>query len=627
MRRVRNLRLVPKSLVDAVRAWLPEGRKIPEDIWRTRHKLITRFALLQALALGLFGLARGYDPTTCALDVLVIGAPAVLARVESASRRLRTVSATMSLMCASMVFVDLSGGVTEAHFHFFVMIGVVAAYQDWLAFSLCITVTVLHHAVMGVFAPHSVYGNTSEWRNPVEWALVHGAFVLAASVTHIFAWRAIETQLLTDALTGLPNRLAFVEALDRTLAAQSGAVSVLYLDLDNFKSINDSAGHRAGDEVLRVTAHRMRNVLGSDDMPARLAGDEFAVLVRTDAAQAEATARRILAALQEPIVWGSDEFLVVASIGVADTAAATSKDADDLLHHADAAMYLAKAEGRNQVVVYSAGIAERLRDEAELARDLATALADNQFEVHYQPVVVSSTGELDAVEALLRWHHPTRGLVAPGQFIPIAEQSGAIRTIGIWVLLAAAEQVVAWRNDVRGCANLRLAVNLSPRQLLDPNLVTVVAETLMHTRLPANALVLEVTESMLLDDIDFARRQLGQLRELGIRIAIDDFGTGYSSLSYLATLPVDELKIDRTFVRNVETDAGSRGLVKAIIDMAHALGLSTVAEGVEEPGQRAVLTELGCGRAQGYLFARPLPADQFAAYAEHPRLLAVEDVA
>jgi EAL domain-containing protein (putative c-di-GMP-specific phosphodiesterase class I) len=287
-------------------------------------------------------------------------------------------------------------------------------------------------------------------------------------------------------------------------------------------------------------------------------------------------------------------------------------------------MYLANAEGRNQVVVYTDGVAERLRDKAELARDLATALADDQFEVHYQPVVVDSTGGLDAVEALLRWHHPVRGRVAPSDFIPIAEQSGAIRKIGIWVLRTAAEQVAAWRRTVPGCAHLRLAVNLSPRQLVDPNLINVVAEALMHSQLPATALVLEVTESMLLDDIDHARQQLGRLRALGIRIAIDDFGTGYSSLSYLSTLPVDELKIDQSFVRNIEDNAGSRGLVKAIIDMAHTLGLTTVAEGVEEQGQRAILSELGCARAQGYLFARPLPVEEFAVYATRRRLRSVE---
>ncbi len=627
MRYVRVPRRPLRATVNRVRAWLPEGRSIPEEIWLRRHSLITRFALIQALALGLFGLARGYDPMTCALDVLVVGAPALLARVPTASRRLRTVSATLSLMCASMVFVDLSGGLTEAHFHFFVMIGIVAAYQDWLAFSLCIAVTVLHHAVMGVLAPHSVYGFAFEYHDPVKWALVHGAFVLAASVTHIFAWRAIEMQLLTDSLTGLPNRLAFVESLERTLAARAGALSVLYIDLDNFKAINDSAGHSAGDEVLRVTARRISSVLRSEDMAARLAGDEFAVLVRADAVHAETVAKRILAALHEPVVWNSGEFLVLASIGVADAAEAATKDADDLLHHADVAMYLAKSEGRNQVVVYTGGVAERLRDQAELARDLATALADDQFEVHYQPIVMSSTGALDAVEALLRWNHPVRGDVPAGEFIPIAEQSGAIRPIGIWVLSTAAEQVATWRRELPECANLRLAVNLSPRQLVDPNLVGVVAEALMRSMLPANALILEVTESMLLDDLEHARRQFGRLRELGICIAIDDFGTGYSSLSYLAKLPVDELKIDQSFVRDIEVDAGSRGLVKAIIDMAHALGLATVAEGVEEPGQRTLLSELGCSRAQGYLFAPPLPAAQFAGYAARPRLRAVGDVA
>ena len=333
--------------MDAVRAWLPEGRKIPEDIWRTRHKLITRFALLQAVALGLFGLARGYDPTTCALDVFVIGAPAVLARVQSASRRLRTVSATMSLMCASMVFVDLSGGVTEAHFHFFVMIGIVAAYQDWLAFSLCITVTVLHHAVMGVFAPHSVYGNTAEWSDPVKWALVHGAFVLAASVTHILAWRAIETQVL-DRCADRPAEPGRVRRGARPDAARTGGRSERLYHRSRQLQVDQRLGRTQSRRRGPAShgADRISGVLRSDDMPARL-GRRRVRGARPHRSPAAAESHRDGASsprCSEPIVWGTGEFLVLRQHRRRRRHGRCQQDADDLLHHADVAMYLAKAE-------------------------------------------------------------------------------------------------------------------------------------------------------------------------------------------------------------------------------------------------------------------------------------------
>ncbi|HZC69349.1 MAG TPA: GGDEF domain-containing protein [Jatrophihabitans sp.] len=358
--------------------WLPEGRSIPADIWARRHRAITRFALLQAIGLGLFGLVRGFAVPTCLVDALLVGAPAVLAHVSWASRRLRTASATVSLMFASAMLVDLAGGSTEAHFHFFVMVGVVAAYQDWMAFGICILITVVHHAVMGVLEPRAVYGNPAAWHKPVLWALIHGLFVLGASLTHIFAWKTNEQQVLSDPLTGLRNRTGFLEGLARRLADKAIPVSVLFLDIDDFKSINDVCGHHAGDEALRQTGVRIAAAVRDCDLVARLAGDEFAVIVRGPAAVAEEVGLRILAQLRKPITVHGREVFVQTSIGVADDALAGSRDPSDLLRDADVAMYLAKSSGKNQLITYTAGVDQAVLDRAELAGEVRRVLSENQ---------------------------------------------------------------------------------------------------------------------------------------------------------------------------------------------------------------------------------------------------------
>jgi diguanylate cyclase len=601
-----------RSIVRRIVAWLPEGRELPEPVWQHRHKLIVWFALIQAAALGGFGLVRGFSPTDCAFAVTLVAIPALLATFQSASRRLRTISATVSLMFASATFVDLAGGSTEAHFHFFVMLGVVALYQDWAAFGVCILITVLHHAVMGSIDPRAVYGGPAEWRNPILWALIHGAFVLAASVTYLMAWKANEQQELSDPLTRLRNRTAFVEQLQRALADPETPVSVVFVDIDDFKQINDSAGHQVGDEALRHVAACMTDVLRHGDMVARLGGDEFAIYVRGTAVDGAAVAGRLSAHLQQPLVVDGREIMVQASIGVADDRLAGSRQAEDLLRDADLAMYLAKSSGKNQVVTYTAGVDQTVRERAELAADVRRALDSDELEVYYQPVIFAETGSFVGVEALVRWHHPTRGLVGPMEFIPLAEQTGEIRAIGAWVLKTAAAQVVAWQRTLPGCEQLTLAVNISPVQLRDADLVELTTSTLETTGLRTSGLTLEVTENALLQDIDGACRQLEALRTLGVRVAIDDFGTGYSSLSYLVRLPVDVVKIDQSFVKGLHVHSGRLVLVKAIADLALALGLDIVAEGVEHSEEQEVLRSLGCPHLQGYLYSRPLPEIELA---------------
>jgi diguanylate cyclase (GGDEF)-like protein len=573
-----------------------------------------RFALLQSVGVGLFGLLRGFSVIVCALDVILVAAPAVLACYRGASQSIRTISSTVSLMFASATIVDLANGSDVAHFHFFVMVGVVALYQDWLAFGVCILITVLHHAVLGTIDPKVVYGSSGEASDPVAWAFIHGAFILASSITYLIGWKTNEQQELSDAMTRLPNRTAFVRTLSQILGNPDRLVSVLYIDIDNFKQINDSAGHEAGDAVLQYVGERMHGVIREGDTLARLGGDEFAICVIGGASTAAAVASRLLLSLEEPVHVGQRELLVHASIGIADTELARSRLADDLIRDADLAMYLAKSSGGTRVVTYTAGVDQAVRQRAQLATDLRDALGGEQFELQYQPVVAGQAGELMGVEVLIRWHHPERGLVMPMEFIPLAEETGEIRAIGAWVLCTAAGQVVQWQRTLPGCGDLHLAVNLSPVQLRDENLVELISSTLAAVGLRPDHLTLEVTESMLLTDLAMARRQLDELRAMGVRVAIDDFGTGYSSLSYLSKLPADIIKIDRSFIQGLAGSSGTSVLTRAIVNMANGLNLETVAEGVENVDQQMLLNDLGCHFSQGFLYAPAISVSDFAAF-------------
>jgi diguanylate cyclase (GGDEF)-like protein len=430
--------------------------------------------------------------------------------------------------------------------------------------------------------------------------------VLAASLAHLAAWRLNEQQGLRDPLTGLANRTLLLETTDRMLARRSGPTSVLFLDLDDFKDINDSRGHAAGDELLTTVSQRLESCVRSVDQVARLGGDEFAVVVAGSACTAAEIGGRVLSALAEPVVVDGRPVHVRVSIGVADSVSAGDRSADTLLRNADLAMYLAKSSGKNRVVVYAEGMERAAQSKAELVTDLDSAVAEGQLAVHYQPTVELTAGATTGYEALLRWQHPTRGLVPPTEFIPLAEESGAIVEIGRWVLTEATGQAARWSGEAG--RPIDIAVNLSPRQLLDDDVVATVRAALADSGLPAGQLTLELTESVLIDDVEAVVGSLRALRGLGVRIAIDDFGTGYSSLSYLRRLPADVVKIDRSFVQDLGSGGRSTTLVASIIELARSLDLEVVAEGVETEEQHAVLGRLACSHAQGYLFGRPLPA-------------------
>jgi diguanylate cyclase (GGDEF)-like protein len=586
---------------------LPEGRLLPEGVWQRRHRAIVRLALACAAGLVLLAWTWGYGQPAAVAVLLAVGGPVALSFVPGLGRKGQAAATTLSLMAVSVALVHLWSGITEAHFIFFVMIGVVSLYQDWVPYGIALLVVTAHHGILGTLYPHAVYSHSAQ-ANPWLWAGIHAAFVLAASLAHLSAWRLNEDQVLSDPLTGLANRTLVEELTERSLG-RGGAVSVLFIDLDDFKDVNDSRGHAAGDEVLLVLADRLRGCVRPGDVVARLGGDEFAVVVDGGDDVARAVGDRVLTALALPVPLDGGAVAAHGSIGVATSSDGDAREvAGELLRNADLAMYLAKAQGKNRLVVYADGMAEAARRRADLSRDLNDAAVSGQLEVHYQPVVRLTDDRITGFEALVRWHHPERGLVPPTEFIPLAEETGAITGIGRWVLREATRQGAAWTAATG--VPLRMAVNLLPRQFQDGDVTADVLAALHESGLPADQLTLEVTEGVLVRDLDAVVAELEALRRLGIRIAIDDFGTGFAGLSYLRHLPADVIKIDRSFVSDLPSSRSATTLITSIVELARTLGLDVVAEGVETEEQRRVLADLDCARAQGYLFARPEPADR-----------------
>jgi len=415
---------------------------------------------------------------------------------------------------------------------------------------------------------------------------------------------------LHDGLTDLPNRTLFLDRVTQALGREQAArLGVLFVDLDDFKTVNDGLGHVAGDTLLKAVAGRLQRCLRAQDTAARLGGDEFGILL-DDIEEQDAVdvAHRVGAAFTDPFVVDGRQLHVTATVGVVvrhDERVST----EVLLRRADVAMYLAKTRGKNRVQVYEPGMEELFRERLELKGDLAAAVANEEFRLVYQPIVSLETGDLEGFEALVRWQHPERGLVPPNVFVPIAEETGDIVALGQWVLDTACRQLAAWQGTYG--IRPRMSVNLSIRQLEHPGLLACVRTAIEESGIHASDLTLEITESVLAADVDLVKGQLTCLRELGVKVAIDDFGTGYASFGYLNQFPVDVLKIDRAFVMNLEaSESEEADIVRAIVALARSRGLRTVAEGIEETTQAEVLRELGCDTGQGYLFARPTaPAD------------------
>ncbi len=422
-----------------------------------------------------------------------------------------------------------------------------------------------------------------------------------------------------DPLTGLPNRTLILDRGQQTLERarrHDGRVASLVINLDNFKAINDSLGHTAGDELLKAVAQRLDAVVRSSDALGRVGGDEFAVIAEALSQDAgpELIAERILAALYEPFTIASTHprrsVNVSASIGIADGARDT---AEELLRDGDIAMHRAKWEGKNRFVVFEAEMHETAQDLVELEMDLRAALARKEFFLVYQPTFSLNEMSVTGMEALIRWQHPTRGIVAPGDFISLLEQTGLICDVGTWVLGEACRQAAQWH----ACGHkVGVSVNVSARQLDSDDLVADVAVALADSELDPAALTLEITETTPMRNADATADLLHAVKRLGVRIAIDDFGTGYSSLAHLQQFPVDALKIDRSFVQRLSESAHGKALIHALVQLAQALSIETLAEGIERPDQLAILRREQCETGQGFLFARPMDADAAAAFLE-----------
>ena len=423
----------------------------------------------------------------------------------------------------------------------------------------------------------------------------------------------MQKMAMEDPLTGLANRSALLTALK---SAQSDGTAdtpvILLLDLDAFKSINDTQGHTAGDKVLITVAERIRGAVRATDVVARLGGDEFAVVMpATGADQASVVGQRILAALKEPIELPDQSIRCGASLGL--SVGDSGQAPEEMLMQADVAMYASKAEGLNRLHIFEPGLLLVRRLRSQLVDDLRSALKGEGLVLNYQPVVELATGRVEGVEALIRWNHPTRGRIMPDEFIPLAEEAGLISELGRWVLTTAVEQLRRWVDDDAVDSRFSVRINISATDLQSLQFIEDVREVLKETGVRPEQVVLELTEMAIVKGNDLDRYSLGGLRGLGVGIEIDDFGTGYSSISYLRRLPVDRVKVDRSLIVGLGTDPSQPPLVAAVLQLVRACGLEAVWEGVETAEQAEHLRNLGCLSAQGYFFSKPLPADDIPA--------------
>jgi diguanylate cyclase (GGDEF)-like protein len=453
----------------------------------------------------------------------------------------------------------------------------------------------------------------------VEWTILFGLVLVRLATTvdelgvSLRQRRRLQNDLAYqahhDPLTRLANRLLFEERLAAAMATAPEATALVFLDLDDFKTINDTLGHPTGDELLRILAGRIQRVLRGTDLAVRLGGDEFAILVEggTNSTTARAIAERALAALRAPVTLGGRQHLVHASAGFAMGRFGSTPM--DLMRDADIAMYQAKSHGKDQLQAYEAEMHSQVVRSYELRTELAEAIQTNAFVLHYQAAINLNSDAIVGAEALVRWDHPERGLLGPNEFIPQAESSGLIHALGQWILREACSTAAGWPDRLDG-QRPAISVNLAASQLLQPGLVDDIAQILTETGLPPNKLILEVTESALVD-FEMARAALLRLRGLGVLLALDDFGTGYSALSYLAELPFDIVKIDKSFIAAIGQGRRVDALLEGILRLCDSLELVAVAEGVEQRTQLDWLLRLGCRIGQGYLFARPVPAAEF----------------
>jgi len=612
--------------------------------------MLAQWAAVVALSLssstGAGGSPHAYLALALVYGGLLTLVPVALTRIAPGEHLTRlTIAVTQMLM--SFLLIHLSGGRMEAHI--FASLAFLAFYLDWQLLVAASAVIVADRLLSGIFLPHSfpqsilasaALGSTTvqswRWLELTCWILFCDIFLVAVILDRLRSLRELTAHHVErgkllygayhDALTGLPNRASLVRKLTQAIdesQAGNAVFACLYLDLDRLKDVNDHFGHASGDTLLHLVAHRIKARLGEHAFLARVGGDEFVALIAPPqpesssesspsslprSLRASEVARSLLRSLRPPFELEDNHIVVAASIGIS-LYPRDGQDPADLLTNSERAMYRVKRTGRNDVLVFTPAMFSDARDSERAERDLCVAIEEGELQVHYQPIFHAS-GPVAGLEALLRWSHPTRGNIPPSEFIPLAEETGLIVQLGSFVLHEACRQASDWRN--RGLLTGCIAVNVSSLELSREDYAESVILTLRQHYTPPDAIELEVTESALVHDFVLAERHLGELRRYGIRISIDDFGTGYSALGRLRQLTLDTLKIDRLFVEGVAGldrtpgHAPDRTVVQHIIDMAHTLGMTVVAEGVETESQRAILCSLGCDQLQGFLLARPM---------------------
>jgi len=497
---------------------------------------------------------------------------------------------------------------STAYFYFWVVLYAATYFGSVAAAGHLAGIGVLYAAALAL---HPAAEFAVQWIQAMSFLSVTALIVGGYAFQVRRSAAALNFQAFHDTLTGLGNRALFFNRVDDALRRTEGRadqVAVLFLDIDDFKTVNDSLGHPTGDQLLTALAGCLGSLTRPGDTLARLGGDEFAMLLEsgTMPQTAEGIAVRIAAMLATPFQLGDTEVTISVSIGIS-VALQSQSTCEELLREADLAMYLAKQNGKSRFEIIRPGMQDDAFKHLALITDLRHALVNNEFEVFYQPIVGVRDAMPVGAEALVRWHHPQRGLVAPAEFVDAAESTGLIVAIGDWVLNEACRQAQAWRQAQTIDDAFYVSVNLSLRQLAEAKITDDVAQALRQSGLPPSALVLEITETALMLDFDASLARLQALKDLGVRLALDDFGTGYSSLNRLRSLPIDIVKIDKSFIDEVGHEGQDRALVQSVIHFTHALGMTSVAEGVERPDQYDALGELGCDTIQGYLFARPQP--------------------